>query len=79
MSSLQLGFVMHSFLATMLQCVAMRSSEVATKLFSNVSWLLNWLCVAVCCSVLQCVAVCCSVLMCVAVCCGSELHMIVGY
>jgi len=59
MSSMQLGFVMHSFRATLLQCVAMRSREVATKLLSNVSWLLNWLCVAVCCSVSQCVAVVC--------------------
>jgi len=29
-----------------------------------------WLCVAVCCSVLQCITVCCSVLQCVAVCCS---------
>ena len=32
--------------------------------------LITWLCVAVCCSVLQCVAVCCSVLQCVAVRCS---------
>jgi len=31
---------------------------------------LQCVCVAVCCDVLQCVAVCCSVLQCVAVCCG---------
>jgi len=30
----------------------------------------SYVCVAVCCSVLQCVAVCCSVLQCVAVCCS---------
>ena len=30
----------------------------------------TWLCVAVCCGVLQCVAVCCSMLQCVAVCCS---------
>ena len=30
-----------------------------------------YVCVAVCCSVLQCVAVCCSVLQCVAVCCST--------
>ena len=30
----------------------------------------EYLCVAVCCSMLQCVAVCCSMLQCVAVCCS---------
>jgi len=30
----------------------------------------SYVCIAVCCSVLQCVAVCCSVLQCVAVCCS---------
>ena len=30
----------------------------------------QWVCVVVCCGMLQCVAACCSVLQCVAVCCG---------
>ena len=38
-----------------------------------IEWFACWVCVAVCCSVLQCVAVCCSILQYVAVrCCVSQ-------
>jgi len=37
---------------------------------TTVPWVLEQVCVAVCCGVLQCVAVCCSVLQCVVVCCS---------
>ena len=46
---------------------------------SNASYVLENLCVAVCCSVLQCVAVCCSVLQCVAVCCSVLQCVVVCY
>ena len=47
-------------------------SSLSTDLSPECLSLLETLCVALCCSVLQCVAVCCSVLQCVAVCCTSD-------
>jgi len=55
---------------TAMHCNTLQHTLQNIQQHLSVQLLPQFVCVAVCCSVLQCVAVCCSVLQCVTVCCS---------